>query len=84
MPLRPDWDNIRYQVMEQVLWAKFTCHPGRIEALLSTEDALLVEGNHWHDQHWGCCMCGREKCAEPGQNHLGRLLMELRDELRLL
>lgn len=81
--LRSLWDSsVRYQVMEDVLWAKFTCHPGRIAALLATGDAQLVEGNTWHDQHWGDCSCGLPKCAQSGANHLGRLLMELRSTLR--
>jgi ribA/ribD-fused uncharacterized protein len=80
--LRPLWDaSVRYQVMEDVLWAKFTCHPARIAALLGTGNAELVEGNIWHDQHWGDCSCGLPRCAQPGANHLGRLLMELRGTL---
>jgi len=81
--LRPNWDErVRFDAMKAVLRAKFTCHPGRVEALLSTGDALLIEGNTWHDQTWGDCRCGGAACAEPGANHLGRLLMELRTELR--
>jgi ribA/ribD-fused uncharacterized protein len=81
--LRPGWENpVRYDVMWSVLWAKFTCHPGRIEALLSTGDAYLVEGNTWHDQHWGNCLCGRPACSRPGDNHLGQMLMHLRAILR--
>lgn len=80
--LRPGWDtSVRYEAMREVLWAKFTCHPGRVAALLSTGGAYLVEGNSWHDQHWGNCTCGRPLCSEPGANHLGRLLMELRTTL---
>lgn len=81
--IRPGWENpVRYQVMWDVLHAKFTSHPGRVAALLGTGDAFLVEGNRWHDQHWGNCICGQPACAEPGQNHLGRMLMDLREELR--
>ena len=80
--LRPLWDaSVRYQVMEDVLWAKFTCHPGRIAALLGTGDAHLIEGNTWHDQHWGDCHCGLPKCARPGDNHLGWMLIALRETL---
>jgi ribA/ribD-fused uncharacterized protein len=83
LTLRPGWDeSVRYQVMTAVLRAKFTCRADRTKLLLSTGDRLLVEGNDWHDQHWGDCVCGRPSCATPGQNHLGRLLMELREELR--
>lgn len=80
--LRPGWDEtVRFEVMAAVLRAKFCCHPGRVDALLTTGDAVLVEGNTWHDQTWGDCRCGRAACTGPGENHLGRLLMELRAEL---
>jgi ribA/ribD-fused uncharacterized protein len=80
--LRPDWDvRVRYEVMAEVLRAKFT-GPGPVAALLSTGDAMLVEGNRWHDQHWGDCRCGRPACRETGENHLGRMLMERRAELQ--
>jgi len=80
--LRPGWDTrVRFEVMASVLDAKFRTHPGRVEALLSTGDAMLVEGNTWHDNVWGDCRCGRRRCEPAGDNHLGRLLMLLRDEL---
>lgn len=80
--LRPLWkEALRYEVMRDVLRAKFTCRPGRVQALLSTGDAVLIEGNYWHDQHWGNCRCGRPQCTKPGLNVLGLLLMELRYEL---
>jgi ribA/ribD-fused uncharacterized protein len=80
--LRMGWDAaVRYQVMASVLHAKFTCRQERISLLLGTGDALLVEGNTWHDQHWGDCSCGRRSCTGAGANHLGRMLMELRAEL---
>lgn len=58
---------------------KFTAHPARVAALLSTGEATLVEGNRHHDQHWGICVCKRHH--GQGENHLGRLLMALRAEL---
>jgi ribA/ribD-fused uncharacterized protein len=81
--LRDGWDErIRFEVMAEVLRAKFTWDERRVQALLSTGDAHLVEGNRWHDNTWGDCYCGRPTCAKPGDNHLGRLLMELRAELQ--
>lgn len=81
--LRPNWDeSVRYDVMADVLRAKFLCDPRRTQALLSTGASLLIEGVHWHDQHWGSCSCGRPECEAPGQNHLGRMLMALRSEIR--
>ena len=44
--------------------------------LLATGDAELIEGNYWHDTFWGMC-------NGKGENHLGRLLMEVRSELRV-
>lgn len=47
--------------------------------LRDTGDAVLVEGNHWHDNYWGVCYCG--SCPGEGQNMLGRLLMVVRADL---
>lgn len=81
--LRPHWDErVRFEVMREVLRAKFTAHPGRVEALLSTGDAELIEGVRWCDVTWGRCYCGRNGHTGVGENHLGRLLMELRAQLR--
>jgi ribA/ribD-fused uncharacterized protein len=78
--LRDRWDEeVRYQVMREVLRAKFTAWPGRVTCLLETSPAQLVEGTTWHDTHWGICVCSRH--AGQGENHLGRMLMELRTEL---
>ncbi|HLL69075.1 MAG TPA: NADAR family protein [Micromonosporaceae bacterium] len=80
--LRRGWDErVRFEVMAEVLRAKFEAHPGLARALLATGDAELVEVNTWHDDVWGDCVCGRPACGEPGTNHLGRLLMELRADL---
>lgn len=80
--LRDQWDDrVRYEVMRAVLRAKFTAAPVRIDALLGTEQGELVEGNTWHDLHWGICVC--QSHDGRGENHLGRLLMELRAELAL-
>lgn len=79
LDLRPGWEeSVRYDAMADVLVAKFTANPQRTEALLATGDAVLVEGNWWHDQHWGDCYCGRPKCFNPGANNLGFMLMDLR------
>lgn len=43
--------------------------------LLSTGTAELVEGNWWNDRYWGVCN-GR------GENHLGKILMRIREELK--
>jgi ribA/ribD-fused uncharacterized protein len=78
--LRPRWDEaVRYQVMRQVLEAKFA-DPALRDRLARTGTALLVEGDDWCDQEWGCCGCMRHR-AVPGENTLGRFLMNLRAEI---
>lgn len=75
--LRPAWDDIKLNVMRDLLWYKFTEHPEFRARLLATEDAELVEGNTWGDVFWGVDLkTGR------GENHLGKLLMETRDKIR--
>jgi N-glycosidase YbiA len=74
-PLRPDWTEVRDDVMRRALHAKFTQHPDLRTLLLSTGDAELIE-NSPIDWYWGCGKDG------TGTNRLGQLLMELRDRLR--
>ena len=47
------------------------------ELLLETGDAILEEGNIWHDFFWGV-----DASSRYGENWLGKLLMELRDNLQ--
>lgn len=78
--LRHNWDRDRKRVMHQVLLAKFTTNPDLAPVLLGTGDAVLVEGNVWHDNYWGDCHCAA--CFGRGLNYLGRLLMSVRLILR--
>lgn len=76
------WKRNRVAVMRELLRQKFSV-PELRAYLLSTGDAELVEGNNWGDTFWGVCTgCGKWWCEHGGENMLGRLLMELRDELR--
>ena len=77
--LRPDWEDIKEDVMLEGLRLKFKI-PALREALLNTQSAELVEGNTWHDCEWGICSCSR--CGGVGNNKLGKLLMKVRSELR--
>jgi ribA/ribD-fused uncharacterized protein len=73
--IRKDWESIKLQVMYCLLKQKFA-HPELKELLLSTWNAELIEGNWWKDTFWGVY-------NGKGSNHLGRLLMKVRDELKL-
>ena len=73
--LRPDWEEVKVGIMEDLVRLKFTTHADLRAQLLATGDAELVEGNNWNDRFWGVC-------KGSGQNHLGKLLMKIRAELR--
>lgn len=76
--LRPDWEKVKFDVMEECLRSKFA-DPVLKQKLLATGDEELVEGNYWHDNTWGNCFC--EKCKDiVGRNMLGNILMKLRTE----
>lgn len=78
--LRPDWEKVKAYYMELGLRLKFA-NKDLAEKLLATGDEELIEGNWWHDNIWGSCMC--DKCINvPGRNMLGMLLMDLRKKLR--
>jgi ribA/ribD-fused uncharacterized protein len=78
--LRPDWFKINIPIMEELLIQKFS-YPEFKEKLLATDDAELIEGNYWHDNFWGKCICNNCKHIK-GENNLGKLLMTVRDNLK--
>ncbi len=73
--LRADWEQAKEGVMMDALRAKFTQHDRLRRLLLDTGDAALVEHTR-NDFYWADGGDG------TGQNRLGVLLMQLRDELR--
>lgn len=76
LKLRPGWNDMRLQVMEDLVRQKFTVHPALRQALIDTGDHELVEGNYWGDAFWGV-----DLKTGAGLNHLGRILMKVRSEL---
>jgi N-glycosidase YbiA len=74
---RPDWERVKYAVMLECVRYKFTHHPDLARLLLNTGDAYLEEGNTWHDRIWGVYQ-------GKGTNWLGKILMQVRGELRAL
>lgn len=78
-----NWDGIKIKVMEGLVRAKFTDHPELAEWLIATGDAELREDNTWHDQFWGNCTCyDRKHFFRTGRNELGKILMQIRNELQ--
>lgn len=78
--LRSDWDVVKDRVMLTLLRIKFADEPFKTW-LLETDQEELVEGNTWHDQYWGNCLCA-EHVSIPGLNKLGTTLMKVRTELQ--
>lgn len=71
---RSDWESIKVDVMREVNRIKYQ-DPELREKLIATGDDELVEYNWWGDIFWGVC-------EGKGKNMLGKILMELREELR--
>jgi ribA/ribD-fused uncharacterized protein len=72
---RPDWDRIKVDVMGRILRAKVNQHAYVRRKLLATGDRELIEDS-WRDDFWGW---GPNR---DGQNMLGKLWMQVRDEIR--
>lgn len=72
--LPDDWDVAKVALMRRLVSEKFR-NPLLRTMLLATEDAILIEGNTWNDTTWGVC-------RGKGQNLLGKILMETREDCR--
>ena len=72
--LRDNWDQIKFQIMYDILLDKFTRNSDLRQELLDTGDKFLEETNYWGDIIWGVC-------DGKGQNNLGLTLMKIRDIL---
>lgn len=68
--IRPDWDDIKVDVMTRAVRAKFTQHDDLRDILLSTGDATIHE-NSPRDMFWGI----------RGEDMLGKVLMRIRKEI---
>lgn len=71
---RPDWEDVKQFVMYKALLAKFTQNVELRQLLASTGNRKLVEHSP-HDGYWGDGKDGK------GHNHLGRLLMKVREHI---
>lgn len=69
---RRDWERVRFGVMRTALEVKFTTYPELLALLRSTGQREIQEGNTWGDTVWGLV-------DGEGQNWLGRMLMDIRD-----
>lgn len=72
---RSDWDAVKVAIMKEILREKVLQHDYVRKKLLETGDRELIE-NSWRDAEWGW---GPDR---NGKNLLGKLWMEIREELR--
>ncbi len=75
MPFRPDWEEIKDEVMYRAVLAKFKAYAELTELLLSTRQEEIIEKST-KDYYWGCGADG------TGKNRLGKILMKVREDLR--
>ena len=71
---RPDWDLAKCDLMYRAVWQKFSHHLDIQQILLGTLNLEIVEDSPV-DHFWGCGL------DRNGANHLGRILMRVRDNL---
>lgn len=80
---RPDWLQVRTKIMRWCLRVKLAQNYERFsELLLSTGDLPIVELSR-KDEFWGAKISPDSDEILVGQNILGRLLMELREALKV-
>jgi ribA/ribD-fused uncharacterized protein len=72
--VRWDWDEVKVEIMFQIVLAKFSSDEVLKQNLLATYPSKIIEGNTWGDTFWGIC-------NGIGENCLGQILMRVRDIL---
>jgi len=75
VPMRPEWEQVKLQVMSDLIKQKFKVGSLLAKELIATGDVNIVEGNRWGDTFWGVC-------NGKGSNNLGKLLMQQRKFLQ--
>jgi len=73
--IRPDWNNIKLNVMYEIVYDKFSRNNKLGDMLIETGDKYLEETNYWSDKYWGVC-------NGVGQNWLGKILMDVRQKIK--
>lgn len=75
--IRADWEAIKIDIMLTIVRKKFSQHAELRAKLLATGDAELIEGNNWGDTFWGV-----DSVTGEGRNELGKILMQVREEMK--
>lgn len=75
LTLRNDWEKIKFNIMEELVLAKFL-NEKLLNKLIKTGKEELIEGNNWNDKIWG--MVKNEDGEYEGKNNLGKIIMKVR------
>jgi len=80
------WNEVKVKVVKNAVFAKFSQNWDLRKMLLETGDKLIAESNPM-DRTWGIGICKSDKevmakMDEWGENLLGKIMMEVREELR--
>lgn len=76
--LRSDWEDVKYDLMVDILKVKFAPDTKLAFYLKNSgNEEIMEDTTGWHDNIWGNCNC--ERCKNiVGKNLLGKALMEVR------
>lgn len=77
IPLREDWEEIKFTIMREIIENKFKYNPVLKIKLKETGEKKLIKTNYEHDNFWGNCKCS-ECEGIVGLNNLGKILMIVR------
>ena len=71
----PGWEEAQISIMESILQAKFGQNPTLMLKLAETGNHVLLNGNNKQETFWGI-----DLYSWIGENHLGRIIMNIRDK----
>lgn len=71
----PKFEDNKLKIMLYAQRKKYSQEPFKSK-LLDTGDCHIEEGNYWNDLYWGTDIKTRK-----GENNLGKIIMQVRDEL---
>ena len=69
------WEDAQISIMESILQAKFEQNPALMRKLVETGSRVLLNGNNKQETFWSINLY-----SWIGENHLGRILMNIRDK----
>lgn len=68
-------EEFRLNLMYQLLSIKFNQEPFK-SLLIATDNCNIIEKNYWGDMFFGYCLK-----TNQGKNHLGQMIMNIREKL---